>query len=115
MDDDFVKELEELTKGLEKEFLNEFKSESSLKSTSVINNSDAPKQTTPSDSKKDPFDFFKNLDGDDDLMGGIEKLLNMKDLKDFNLNPLDSIEESDPQTKEMMKLLSKHFLNKIPR
>ena len=104
MDDDFVKELEELTKGLEKEFINDIKSESTLKTTSVKNEQDTQKHATPNASKMDPFDFFKNLDGDGDLMGGIEKLLNMKD---FNVNPLDSMDESDPQTKEMIKLLSK--------
>ena len=107
MDDDFVKELEELTKGLEKEFINEIKTENTLKTTSIKNEQDAQKPTTPNTSKMDPFDFFKNLDSDGDLMGGIEKLLNMKDMKDFNINPLDSMDESDPQTKEMMKLLSK--------
>jgi hypothetical protein len=108
MDDEFVKELEELTKGLEKEFLNEIQSENKIKPTVEKKDSTIPLQIESNDSlKNNPFDFFKNLDDNDDLMAGIEKLLNMKDL---NLNQTEKFDDSDPQTKEMIKLLSNKFV-----
>lgn len=109
MDDEFVKELEELTKGLEKEFINEIKPDNKIKSTVDKKEINITKQSESNDSNtNNPMDFFKNLDENDDLMAGIEKLLNMKDLNEMNINQADKIDDSDPQTKEMIKLLSNY-------
>jgi len=107
-----MNELEELTKGLEKEFFKDAKTQNSTKtSLDKKESTDIPKPSETNQQKQNnPFEFFKNLEDEGDMMAGIEKLLNMKDFNDINMNQIESLEDSDPQTKEMMKLLSKIYI-----
>lgn len=103
--DDFMKELEEITKNMEKDF----SQESNTQDKKIINNIKNISQS------QNPMDFNMNLlnEGNEELMmKELEKLLgsfaNMGDtakmgnLGDFNnLN----INAEDPETKQMMKLL----------
>ena len=100
-DEDFMNELQELTKNMTKEFASE-KEKSMSGSNPVGGNS-----TTGTNNRAQPFenDFGMKFEGNEaDLMKELEKMLGgMGGLSGMDMN----FDDSDPQTKEMMKLLSK--------
>ena len=95
-DEDFMNELQELTKNMTKEFASE-KEKSSSGSIPIGNTG----------SNKNPLgnDFSMKFEGNEaDLMKELEKMLGgIGGLSGMDMN----FDDSDPQTKEMMKLLSK--------
>lgn len=100
-DDDFMNELQELTKNMTKEFSTNEKSTQSVKDSSTPSFNNGNVNTN----KNDNFNFDLNFEGNEgDYMKEIEKLLSMGMGMDMGNMQID---DSDPQTKEMMKLLSK--------
>jgi hypothetical protein len=89
-DQDFLNELEQLTKTMSQEFSNP-KSSMSVKETS--------KDSKLKDPDKDFHLAFEGTEGD--YFKAIEKMLG----SDMNFK----LDESDPQAKEMMRLLSKNL------
>lgn len=109
-DDDFLNELEELTKNMTKEFAAE-----KDKSTSGQNNTGQTRiNGANSNSSNFPNDFGMKFDGSEaDIMKELEKMLGglgglggLSGLTGMDMN----LDDSDPQTKEMMKLLSKKYV-----
>jgi hypothetical protein len=94
-----MNELQELTKNMTKEFAAE-KEKSSSGSNLLGGNS-----TTGSNKNLPGNDFGMKFEGNEaDLMKELEKMLGgMGGLSGMDMN----FDDSDPQTKEMMKLLSK--------
>lgn len=91
-DEDFMNELEELTKNMTKEFNQEKPNQSAKENTN----------SNPNEKKFDLNSDFNFQGNEMDYMKEIEKMLSM------NMGGLDlgNIDDSDPKTKEMMNLLS---------
>ena len=104
-DENFLKELEEMTKTMEKEFSNEnvssgnkIISNKSSGNLNSVNSSNFPGHN---------IDFNMNFDGNgENYMKELQKLLQMNTNGGMNFNDLDDIDENDPQAKEMFKQLS---------
>ena len=106
-DEDFMNELQELTKNMSKEFSQvQSQSHASVKAPSTSNNINLGQGNIN--------DFGMNFGGSEEnymkeiekMLGGFSGLGGLENGMDLNLD------ESDPQTKEMMKLLSKlKYLN----
>src|SRR5690348_14442603 len=93
-DEDFMNELEELTKNMTKEFSQD-KSNQSVKENTI---------GCSTNEKKPDFNFDFNFQGNEmDYMKEIEKLLSMG-MGGMNFQVVDS----DPKTNEMLNLLSKN-------
>ncbi len=96
-DEDFMNELEELTKTMTKEFSQEKSSQSNKDNIQNNRGNSSNSGNLPKD-----FNFGMDFEGNDmNYMKEIEKLLQMGMGIDFK------VEDNDPQTKEMMNLLSK--------
>src|SRR5690348_10174590 len=95
-DEDFMKELQELTKNMSKEFSTNEKSTQSVK--------DTPTPTFNNNTFNQFNNFDMNLEGSEgDYFKEIQKLLSGAGNMNFD------IDDSDPGVKDMMKLLSKIF------
>ena len=96
-DEDFMNELQELTKNMSKEFSQvQSQSTASVKAPSTSNNmNDFGMNFGASEG-----DYMKEIEK---MLGGFSGLGGLGNVSGMDLN----LDESDPQTKEMMKLLSK--------
>ncbi len=99
--DDFLKELEELTKGLETEFDNQ-KQENKIEISNVFDGLKNNTNDPMINNKINPFEFLMKMGNNPDF-NALNSLLNQTDMKDL-------VDENDPVTKEMMKQLGKFML-----